>query len=89
MKAEKFRQGREEVERIIGSIYKDIKAGSLSEPSKRIEQAQQIVFGLAEGANGEIQNRSVDNMNLKIKSVEERIEKIPVKKAAKKRIKKT
>ncbi|MEJ2690852.1 MAG: hypothetical protein P8130_13070, partial [Deltaproteobacteria bacterium] len=86
MKAEIFRKGREEVERIIGSVEKEIKTCFVLEPEKKIERAQQIADGLAEEASGEIQHRSVNNMNLKIRVVKGKLEKMPAKKKRVKRI---
>ena len=80
MKAEDFRNGREKVERIIGGVEEQIKAKSVQEPERKIAQAQEIVDGLAAEAEGEIQNRSVNNMNLKISLVKGKLEKLPVKK---------
>jgi hypothetical protein len=80
MKADDFRNGREEVERILGGVEEEIKDKFVLEPDRKIEQAQQIVDGLAEGAGDEIQNRSVNNMNLKIRLLKGRIEKLPARK---------
>ena len=80
MKAEKFRNGREEVQRIIGGVEEEIKAKFVLDPDKKIERAQQIVDGLAEGADGEIQNRSVHNMNANIGILKAKIDKLPAKK---------
>lgn len=86
MKAEMFRKGREEVERIIGKVEEEIKASFVLEPERKIEQAQQIADGLAEEASGEIQLRSVNNMNLKIRLLKGKLEKMPAKKKQVKRI---
>lgn len=86
MNAEMFRKGREEVERIIGMVEEEVKARSVREPERKIAQAQQIADGLAEEASGEIQHRSVKNMNLKIRIVKGKLEKMPVKKKPAKRI---
>jgi len=89
MKAEKFRTGREEVERIFGGIEQEIKTKFVLEPEKKIGQAQQIIDGLAKEASCEIQTRSVKNLNLKIGTLEGKIEKLPVrKKPVTKRVKK-
>jgi len=89
MKAEEFRRGREEVERILAGVEDEIAAKFVLEPEKKIEQAMQIIDGLAKEASGEIQTRSVHNMSMKIDTLEKRIEKLPVKKkTAKKRAKK-
>lgn len=89
MKMEKFRSGREEVEKIIGGVEEEIKAKFVAKPDKKIEKAQQIIDGLAAEASGEIQIRSVSNLNMKINVIKGKIEKLPVKKKpAKKRAKK-
>ena len=86
MKAEDFRSGREEVARIIGGVEEEIKVKFVFEPDRKIEQALQIVDGLAAEAEGEIQHRSVNNMKLKISLVKGKIDKLPArKKPAKKR----
>jgi hypothetical protein len=85
MKAEDFRKGREEVERIIRGVEEEIKAKFVLEPDKKINRAQQIVDGLAEEASDEIQNRSVKNMNVKINILKGKIEKLPAKKKPTKR----
>ncbi len=86
MKAEMFRKGREEVERIIGTIEEQIKTNIVLEPEKKIEQAQQIADGLGEEASGEIQHRSVKNMHLKISLVQGKLKKVQAKKKTVKRI---
>ena len=86
MKAEMFRKGREEVERIIGTVEAEIKTRSVQEPARKIERAQQIVDGLAAEANGEIQHRSVNNMNHNISILKGKLEKMPAKKKRVKRI---
>ena len=89
MKTEEFRSGRERVERIICGIEEDIKAKFVREPDKKIEQAQQIVDGLAKDASDEIQLRSVNNMTMSINYLKEKVEKLPAKKQpVKKRAKK-
>lgn len=80
MKAEDFRKGREKVERIFGGVEEEIKAKFVLDPDKKMDQARQIVGGLAEEASGEIQNRSVNNMNLKLNMLQAKIEKLPAKK---------
>jgi len=80
MKAEDFRKGREAVERIIEGIEEELKSKWVKDPDRKIEKAQQIVAGLAEGADGEIQNRSVNNMNFNINIIKTKIEKLPAKK---------
>ena len=85
MKAEMFREGREEVERIIGAVETEIKTRLVQEPERKIERAQQIVDGLAAEANGEIQHRSVNNMNQNISILKGKLEKMPAKKKTMKR----
>jgi hypothetical protein len=86
MNTEKFRSGREKVERIIGRVEEEIIAKFVQEPDKKIEQAQQIIDELATEASGEIQTRSVNNMNMNIITLKGKIEKLPAKKKpAKKR----
>ena len=86
MNPENFRSGREKVERIIGGVEQDIKAKFVLEPEKKIKQAQGIIDGLAKEAFGDIQIRSVHNMNANISTLVGKIEKLPVrKKPAKKR----
>lgn len=91
MKAEDFRNGREKVGRILGGVEEEIKAKFVQEPDRKIAQAQEIVDGLAEEAEGEIQHRSVNNMNLKINVLKGKLEKLPPakKKPVKKRAKKS
>ena len=77
------------MERILAGVEDEIAAKFVLEPEKKIEQAMQIIDGLAKEASGEIQTRSVHNMSMKIDTLEKRIEKLPVKKkTAKKRAKK-
>ena len=85
MKAEMFREGREEVERIIGAVEAGIKTKLVLEPERKIERAQQIVDGLAAEANGEIQHRSVHNMNQNISILKGKLDKMPAKKITVKR----
>ena len=85
MKAEMFREGREEVERIIGAVEAGIKTKLVLEPERKIERAQQIVDGLAAEANGEIQHRSVNNMNQNISILKGKLVKMPAKKKTMKR----
>lgn len=89
IKAEDFRNGREAVERIIEGVEEGLKAKWVEDPDWKIEKAQQIVVGLAEEAEGEIQNRSVNNMNFNISLIKKKIEKLPEnKKPVKKRARK-
>jgi hypothetical protein len=85
MKAEMFREGREEVERIIGAVETEIKTRLVQEPERKIERAQQIVDGLAAEVSGEIQHRSVNNMNQNISILKGKLEKMPAKKKTMKR----
>ncbi|MBU0728298.1 MAG: hypothetical protein KKE17_11525 [Proteobacteria bacterium] len=89
MKTEQFRKGREEVEKIIGGVEEEIKAKFVPEPDKKIKQAKQIIDGLAIEASGEIQTRSIYNLNMKITHLQVQIDKLPVrKKPLVKRVKK-
>ncbi|MBU0485467.1 MAG: hypothetical protein KKB30_13260 [Proteobacteria bacterium] len=89
MKMEKFRKGREEVEKIIGGMEEEIKVKFVLEPEKKIGQAQELVDELAKEATGEIQERSVSNMNMNINTLKGKIDKLPAKKKpVKKRAKK-
>lgn len=89
MNTEEFRSGREKVEKIIGGVEEAIKAKRLLEPDKKIKQAQQIIDGLATEASGDIQTRSVYNMNMNINTLIGKIEKLPAKKKpAPKKVKK-
>lgn len=85
MKAEMFREGREEVERIIGAVETEIKTRLVREPERKIERAKQIVDGLAAEVSGEIQHRSVHNMNQNISILKGKLVKMPAKKKTMKR----
>ena len=85
MKAEMFREGREEVERIIGAVETEIKTRLVREPERKIERAKQIVDGLAAEVSGEIQHRSFHNMNQNISILKGKLVKMPAKKKTMKR----
>jgi len=86
MEAEMFRKGREEVERIIWAVEEEIQAKRVLEPERKIERAQQIADGLAAEASGEIQHRSVTNMNQNISILKGKLKKVLAKKKPVKRI---
>ena len=71
------------------NLEKVMREADLDLEATTVEERQQIIDGLATEARGEIQTRSVSNMNMKIKVLKGKIEKLPVKKKpVKKRTKK-
>jgi hypothetical protein len=80
MNAENFREGREQIERMIGDVEKEIKVKFVMDPDKKIQKVQQLIDELEKESSGEIQIRSIHNMNMKINILKGKIKKLPVQK---------
>ena len=71
-----FRESRENIEQICHGIDLLIKSKSVRESAEKLQAAQDLLMNLAKHAQGDVQERSVTNLNGRTKILSENIDKI-------------